>query len=120
MLLILLFFYSRKKPDQPFMWLLDRIAIVGALAAAFIRLGNLFNSEIIGVPTDMPWGFVFERLGENFPRHPTQIYESATALMIFFVLYLRVSIMALTRKFLALSYFLTALICHQSVQVYFL
>ena len=40
-----------------------------------IRLGNLFNSEIYGGPTDLPWGFIFVRNGETVPCHPTQIYE---------------------------------------------
>ncbi|MEY4912744.1 MAG: Phosphatidylglycerol:prolipoprotein diacylglycerol transferase [Bacteroidota bacterium] len=67
-------------------WLLDRVVVVVALAGALIRLGNLFNSEIVGEPTDLPWGFVFERLGENFPRHPSQLYESLFYFLCFLVL----------------------------------
>ena len=66
-------------------WILDRLVIVVALGGAFIRLGNLFNSEIYGGPTDLPWGFVFERRGETVPKHPTQIYESLSYLTIFAV-----------------------------------
>ena len=66
-------------------WILDRLVIVVALGGAFIRLGNLFNSEIYGGPTDLPWGFVFERRGETVPKHPTQIYESLSYLIIFVV-----------------------------------
>jgi len=73
--LIALYLYSRKHPDQPFLWLLDRIAVPTALGACLIRLGNLFNSEIIGVPTHVPWAFVFERV-DPIPRHPSQLYES--------------------------------------------
>ena len=54
---------------------LDTIALVLPLAAGFIRLGNLANSEIIGVETDLPWAFIFERV-DRVPRHPAQIYEA--------------------------------------------
>ena len=64
-------------------WILDRLVIVVALGGAFIRLGNLFNSEIYGGPTDLPWGFVFERNHESVPKHPTQLYESLSYFIIF-------------------------------------
>ncbi|MEJ2543846.1 MAG: prolipoprotein diacylglyceryl transferase [Calditrichaceae bacterium] len=77
-ILLSLYLYSRKHPDQPFLWLVDRIVITVALAGFFIRMGNLFNSEIIGKPTDVPWAFKFIRAqvpDPLTPRHPTQIYE---------------------------------------------
>lgn len=80
-----LFLYSRKTPGQSYIWILDRAAIVVALSGFFIRLGNLFNSEIIGKPTGENWGFVFQRI-DMIPRHPTQLYESFTYLIIFIVL----------------------------------
>ena len=52
-----------------------RESVTDALAAGFIRLGNLANSEIIGVETDLPWAFIFERV-DGVPRHPAQIYEA--------------------------------------------
>lgn len=64
-------------------WLFDRLVIVIALGGAFIRLGNLFNSEIYGVETSLPWGFVFERNGETVPKHPTQLYEALSYFLIF-------------------------------------
>ena len=66
-------------------WIFDRLVIVIALGGAFIRLGNLFNSEIYGVQTSLPWGFIFERNGETVPKHPTQLYESLSYLIIFLV-----------------------------------
>ena len=54
---------------------LDTIALVLPLAAGFIRLGNLVNSEIVGMETDLPWAFIFERV-DGVPRHPAQIYEA--------------------------------------------
>jgi len=81
-----LWIYSRKKPDQPFLWIADRVAIVAAAAGFCIRLGNLFNSEIIGKETNLPWAFVFERV-DQVPRHPTQLYESLWYLICFFILF---------------------------------
>ena len=48
-------------------------------------MGNLFNSEIIGKPTDVPWAFIFTSV-DNVPRHPTQIYESLAYLIVFLIL----------------------------------
>ena len=45
-------------------------------AGMMIRLGNLMNSEIYGVQTDLPWGFIFVRDGQTLPHHPTQLYEA--------------------------------------------
>ncbi|WP_338794180.1 prolipoprotein diacylglyceryl transferase [Bernardetia sp. MNP-M8] len=88
-LLVALFLYSRKHPDQPYLWLLDRIVIPIALAGAFIRLGNLMNSEIYGGVTDLPWGFIFLQNGETLPKHPTQLYEAGSYILLF--IYLMVS-----------------------------
>ncbi|MDD2943772.1 MAG: prolipoprotein diacylglyceryl transferase [bacterium] len=81
-ILLSLYLYSRKHINQPFLWLVDRMSIVVALGGSFIRLGNLFNSEIIGRPTDVPWAMVLERI-DSLPRHPTQIYESLAYLLTF-------------------------------------
>lgn len=81
------FFYARNTPGQTYIWILDRGCIVVALSGFFIRLGNLFNSEIIGKPTGGDWGFVFQRV-DSIPRHPTQLYESLIYLLIFLILLL--------------------------------
>jgi phosphatidylglycerol---prolipoprotein diacylglyceryl transferase len=81
-----LYLYSRKHPDQPMLWLLDRVAVATALAGVFIRVGNLFNSEILGSPTHAPWAFVFERV-DQVPRHPAQLYEALAYGLIFLVLF---------------------------------
>lgn len=91
-LLLALWLYNRKF-KVPFLWLMDRIAIVVALASAFIRMGNFFNSEIYGLPTSLPWGVEFVRdtlydsttglILPTVPRHPTQIYEALSYLLIF-------------------------------------
>ncbi len=84
-ILIGLWWYARhygKKYSFDFLWILDRIGIAIAFAGMFIRLGNLMNSEIYGDVTDLPWGFVFLRNGEIFPKHPTQLYEALAYLIL--------------------------------------
>ncbi|TDE11659.1 prolipoprotein diacylglyceryl transferase [Dyadobacter psychrotolerans] len=85
---LLLYARSRKTTGQTFLWVSDRIVIVVALAGSFIRFGNLMNSEIVGRPTDVPWGFIFMQNTEfkQIPRHPAQLYESISCLVLFFVL----------------------------------
>jgi len=89
-ILLGLYIFS-KRYHRPYVWTLDRMAIVVPLAGFFIRMGNLMNSEIIGKPTTLPWGFVFKRAFEPQyavgPHHPTQIYEALAYLLIFFFLY---------------------------------
>lgn len=60
-----LFLYARKRPDQSYLWILDRIVIVVALTGALIRFGNFINSEIEGKPTDAAYGVVFARVAED-------------------------------------------------------
>ena len=84
-LLIGLWLFSRKN-KMPYLWSLDRIMVAVAISGAIVRLGNLFNSEIYGVETSAPWGFVFLRAGETVPKHPTQIYEAICYLITFLIL----------------------------------
>lgn len=86
-IMISLWLFSRNI-KKPFLWIIDRVVVVVALAAFFIRMGNLMNSEIYGIQTSLPWGFIFERNGETVPKHPTQIYEALVYLFIFILLYL--------------------------------
>jgi phosphatidylglycerol---prolipoprotein diacylglyceryl transferase len=89
-ILLAIYFYSRSRKDQPFFWVADRISILAAVGATFIRIGNLMNSEIYGDRTSLPWGFIFERetdpnLLPLVPRHPTQLYEAIFAVLLFFI-----------------------------------
>lgn len=84
-ILIAIWLYSRKT-KLPVFWVLDRLVIIVALAGLFIRLGNLMNSEIYGVPTGSDWGFVFLRNGEQVAKHPTQLYEATAYFLCFLVL----------------------------------
>lgn len=91
-ILLGLFIYA-KKIEKPYIWILDRIVVPVAIGGAFIRVGNLMNSEIYGYPTDLPWGFKFVRdypLGtpvDSIPAsHPTQIYEALFCIAVFIYL----------------------------------
>jgi len=84
-ILLAVFIYSRKF-KQPDLWILDRLAIVVALAGFFIRMGNFMNSEIIGSPSSVPWAIIFERV-DYIPRHPAQLYEAFSYLIIFGFMY---------------------------------
>ncbi len=88
-LLLGMWWYSShygKKYDFDYLWILDRLVIAVAFAGCFIRLGNLFNSEIYGDVTTLPWGFIFDLRGETEPKHPTQLYEALSYLILGFVL----------------------------------
>ena len=85
---------TSRKCKMPYIWWLDRLMIPVAIGGMFVRLGNLLNSEIVGSPTTLPWGFKFMRLRENWglsadavvAQHPTQLYEAICYLITFFVL----------------------------------
>lgn len=84
-ILLGLYLYSRTALEQPYLWLLSRISIPTALGGCFIRMGNFFNSEILGTPSNVPWAVIFGRV-DLLARHPAQLYESLSYLVIFFVL----------------------------------
>ncbi len=88
-------FYA-KKHQVSYLWLLDRLAIGTALFGVFVRSANFVNSEILGVTSNVPWAIIFSRI-DNLPRHPAQLYEAFSYLVIFLVL------IALYRKFKAKS-----------------
>ena len=74
-IILAVWLFSKNVTKRPVLWTLDRLVVPIALVGAMIRTGNLFNSEIYGVATNLPWGFIFERNHETVPKHPTAIYE---------------------------------------------
>lgn len=89
-ILVSLYIYARRRRGKAaeritYVWILDRMALPVALGGALIRIGNFFNSEIIGVPADVPWAVVFERV-DAAPRHPAQLYESLAYALVFLLL----------------------------------
>ena len=84
-LLLAMWWYARhygRKNHFDYLWIMDHLCIAVAFAGCFIRLGNLFNSEIYGDVTSLPWGFIFELRGETEPKHPTQLYEALSYLIL--------------------------------------
>lgn len=81
------YYYCKKTIQKSVFWILDRIVIPIAIGGAFVRIGNFLNSEIIGKPTNTDFGVIFVQLGENFPRHPSQLYESVCYFALFALLF---------------------------------
>ncbi|MDC0386355.1 prolipoprotein diacylglyceryl transferase [Flavobacteriaceae bacterium] len=84
--LIGLYLYKLKFKERSLFWLLDRVTIPVAIGASFVRLGNFFNSEIVGKYSNSNFGVVFLNRGETLPRHPAQLYEALGYLILFFIL----------------------------------
>ena len=78
--------YQRNYPYKPLAWILDRLIIPTTLGGAFVRIGNFFNSEIVGNFTGNNFGVVFVNRGESLPRHPAQLYEAILYFVLFFFL----------------------------------
>lgn len=69
-----------------FFWLLARLSIPGTLCAIFVRFGNFFNSEILGLPTELPWAVIFSNV-DMIPRHPVQLYEALAYFILLIILF---------------------------------
>lgn len=94
-IIIALYIYSKKVSKKHVFWILDKVVAPVAVAGIFIRLGNLVNHEIVGVPSDVSWAFIFNNEsrdlmidGKHVPRHPAQLYEAIAYFFIaIFLLY---------------------------------
>jgi len=86
-ILAALFIYCRNPKHPSYAWLLDRVTIPIALGGALIRIGNFFNSEIVGTPTSSRWGIVIDNF-DPVPRHAVQLYEAFAYGITFVVLLL--------------------------------
>jgi len=82
--IVALYLFARRYKES-YLWMLSRATLAGMVTAAFVRIGNFFNSEILGLPTDKPWAIVFSRI-DNLPRHPVQLYEAAAYFVILGIL----------------------------------
>ncbi len=78
---------------NPF-WVYDRIGIPVALGGAFVRMGNFFNSEIIGkpAPAESPFAILFPQQSSEYgaivPRYPTQLFEATGYFLLFILLWI--------------------------------
>lgn len=73
--MLAVYIFNKRVKKVDYLWLLDLVAAPALLTGAFIRIGNLMNSEILGHQTDVPWAFIFTRV-DQIPRHPSQLYEA--------------------------------------------
>lgn len=85
------YIFNRKYLKKNYFWILDRVALTVPLGGAAIRLGNFFNSEIVGSPSDLPWAVTFMNQSSSYgpivPRHPSQLYEAICYIIIFFIIW---------------------------------
>ena len=86
-MIISMYIYNKRILHKSVLWILDRVVIPVASGAVFVRIGNFINSEIIGKPTNSDFGVVFKQLGEDFPRHPSQLYEAGSYILVFLALF---------------------------------
>ena len=85
-ILIGIAYYQRQYKFRSWIWILDRLTIPATIGGAFVRLGNFYNSEIVGKFTNSSFGVVFQNNGERLPRHPAQLYEAFGYVILFFLL----------------------------------
>ena len=87
-MIISMYLYNKKVLHKSVLWILDRVVIPVALGAIFVRVGNFFNSEMIGKPADesLPWAIIFKNY-DNIPRHPGQLYEAFGYIFVFLTLW---------------------------------
>ncbi len=86
-IIISMYLYQKNVLNQSLLWLFDRIVIPVALGAVLVRFGNFMNSEIVGHATGTDYGVIFANNGENFARHPAQLYEAAGYIITFIILW---------------------------------
>lgn len=82
--LLALWLFTRKWRVS-FLPLLDLLSPSAALGGALVRMGNFFNSEIVGHPSGLPWAVIFSRV-DSLPRHPVQLYEATAYIVVFLLL----------------------------------
>lgn len=85
-IIVAMYLYAKKTSWASFLWVADRVVPGVAIGGMFIRIGNFFNSEIVGVPTDVPWAVIFTRV-DMLPRHPSMLYEAILCFIVLIVLW---------------------------------
>ena len=87
-IIISIFIYKIRYKYDSVLWIFDRLVIAVAIGGMFVRIGNFFNSEIVGKFTNSDFGVVFLNRGDSLPRHPAQLYEAFGYLILFILLVL--------------------------------
>ena len=85
-MIISMYLYNRKHLKRTMLWILDRVVVPVAIGAIFVRIGNFFNSEMVGKVTDGPFGMIFKQLDDQV-RHPGQLYEAFGYIFVFLALW---------------------------------
>ena len=78
--------FAKKNKQDPFLYM-DLVALVAPIGIFFGRLANFINSELYGVPTEVPWSIIFIKV-DNLTRHPSQLYEAMLEGIILFIILL--------------------------------
>ncbi|WP_374361494.1 prolipoprotein diacylglyceryl transferase [Cloacibacterium sp.] len=92
-LILTTLYYSFKIIKKNPFWVYDRLGIVVALGGAFVRIGNFFNSEIVGkpAPENSFWAILFPQQSSEYgaivPRYPTQLFEAGGYFLLFILLW---------------------------------
>ena len=76
-----------KKHNQDSFLYMDLVALVAPIGIFFGRLANFINSELYGIPAEVPWAVTFVQV-DNLARHPSQLYEAILEGIILFLLLL--------------------------------
>lgn len=82
--IVAIFLFARKRKLDPWA-VLDLMAVVAPIGLFFGRIANFINREVMGRPTDAPWGVVFNG-DTTIPRHPSPLYEAATEGALLFII----------------------------------
>ena len=125
-----IFLFARRAHVNPWR-ILDLVAVVAPIGLFFGRIANFINMEVMGRPTDMPWGVIFAGSDVMIPRHPSPLYEAATeGLLLFAVMFGLCRWTRLRRRpgalsgVLAMGYAVARIVCEQfrapDIQVGFL
>jgi len=85
-IIISIIIYKFRYKYNSVLWIFDRLVIAVALGGMFVRIGNFFNSEIVGKYTNSDFGVIFLNRSEILPRHPAQLYEAFGYLILFILL----------------------------------
>ncbi len=86
-IILAMFLYAKKTAGVTFLWVADRVVPGVAIGGMFIRIGNFFNSEIIGLPTELPWAVIFANV-DMVPRHPSMLYEAILCIFVLIALFI--------------------------------
>ena len=80
------FFIFSKKLKIGFFDLADHIALAFPIGLGFVRIGNFLGGELLGRPTDLPWGMIFWSDPLQISRHPSQLYQAFFEGIVLFII----------------------------------